>query len=179
MYRDILKVVLASVFLVLAACSSTPEADVVKTKIEPAPTTVEQTEVVDEDSDPYGLGYSGSYLRSLGLDRNPLEYDTIYFPYNSSSFGERGKIIIEAHAKHLASTAATSVILEGHADERGTREYNLALGERRGQSVQDKMNSLGTGVSTVKVISYGEERPVVLENSEDAWRANRRVQILY
>lgn len=202
MYRNMFKIGLVAAFLFLAACSSTKEEsegsnlDVTTKK---APTTDNSasngggdTTVVDtsgstiaggaialDPNDPYGLGYSDDYLRSLGIDRNPLEYDTIYFPYNSSSFGERGKIIIEAHAKNLASLATLNVVLEGHADERGTREYNLALGERRGQAVQDMMNALGTGTSGLQVISYGEERPVVLESNEDAWRANRRVQILY
>jgi len=71
-------------------------------------------------------------------------------------------------------------VLEGHADERGTREYNLALGERRSQTVMEKFNSVGgVGANSAQTVSYGEERPVSLEQNDAAFEANRRVQILY
>jgi len=199
MYRQMFKVSLVSAVLLLAACSSTEEEadlDLESTKPvvkQPAPeksgeTTTEVSDKADlviipewgDDSNAWNTGYSIDYLRSLGIDRDPLDYDTIYFPYNSSQLGERAKVIAEAHSRNLQTYAGSpNVVLEGHSDERGTREYNLALGERRGQAVRDLMTSYGTGTSGLQVVSYGEERPVILEQNEDAWRANRRVQILY
>ena len=72
-----------------------------------------------------------------------------------------------------------AVVLEGHADERGTREYNLALGEQRGGVVAELFQGLGVDSSAIRVISYGEERSVALGHDEDAWAMNRRVEILY
>ena len=134
------------------------------------------------DFDPnnaWGSGYTQDQLLALGIDRNPLEYDTVFFEYDSSQITERSQIIIAAHAKSLASQSGKNVVLEGHTDERGTREYNLALGERRAVSVQNVMNSIGAGSNAVSAVTYGEERPVQVGQSPESWSANRRVQILY
>jgi peptidoglycan-associated lipoprotein len=79
----------------------------------------------------------------------------------------------------LSSNPEVTVILEGHADERGTREYNLALGERRANAVQQLLVLQGVAQSQIQVISFGEERPVALGHDGEAWRLNRRVEILY
>lgn len=132
------------------------------------------------DDDAWGTGYSIDQLRNLGFDKNPLEYDTVFFQYNSSEIDERSKIIIEAHQRFLSKASGKSIVLEGHADERGTREYNLALGERRSQTVMENFNSAGgVGANSAQTVSYGEERPVSLEQNDAAFEANRRVQILY
>jgi len=145
MNQSILKLSVISILLLLAACSSNKKEEDVSnlenTKKETAnkdlgtkKSTVGSTDASSTGStegtqygeldlsDPYGLGYSDEYLRSLGIDRNPVEYDTIYFPYNSQAISERGKIILEAHARRLQFYGATNVLLEGHADERGTRK---------------------------------------------------------
>jgi peptidoglycan-associated lipoprotein/tol-pal system protein YbgF len=87
--------------------------------------------------------------------------------------------IIRAHAAYLRSNPTGRVLLEGHADERGSREYNLGLGERRGMSVLDLMRAEGVSASQVEVVSYGEERPVCRQTSEACWERNRRVEIVY
>jgi len=79
----------------------------------------------------------------------------------------------------LSSNPDVSVVLEGHADERGTREYNLALGERRAKAVEQLLVLQGVGQNQIQVISFGEERPVALGHDEEAWRLNRRVEFLY
>ena len=127
----------------------------------------------------WGTGYTQAQLEALGITRNPLEYDTVFFEYDSSQITERSQIIITAHAKSLASQSGKNVVLEGHTDERGTREYNLALGERRAVAVQNLMSSIGAGNSSVSPVTYGEERPVQVGQSPESWSANRRVQILY
>ncbi len=114
---------------------------------------------------------------SAGADL--LSERRVYFEFDSSSIDGEYTAIVEAHAKHLSSNTNLSVTLEGHADERGTREYNLALGERRAQAVARMMRALGVSGSRIKVVSYGEEKPLALEHNESAWRQNRRVEIIY
>ena len=154
--------------LFLAACAGT------KDKVEES-----SSAAATDDSNAWGTGYSKDYLASLGITKNPLEYTTVYFEYDSSQIDERSRIIITAHAKALNNRAGVNVVLEGHTDERGTREYNLALGERRAASVQSLMKTVGAGNNALSLVTYGEERPVALTQDEQSWQANRRVQILY
>lgn len=124
---------------------------------------------------------AGADARALAeAERAGLTSKTrIYFEFDSSSVDDEGRAIVEAHAAHLASNPGIRVTLEGHADERGTREYNLALGERRAQAVQKLMGALGVGANRVTTVSYGEEKPVDPDHNESAWRQNRRVEIIY
>ncbi len=130
---------------------------------------------------------SDDSLVSSGLDDGAgesadfdlLNQRVIYFEYDSSSLSEESRAIIEAHAGYLASAPGTQVVLEGHADERGTREYNLSLGEDRAQSVARIMGGAGVNGDHIQTISYGEERPVSLGSDESSWSLNRRVEILY
>jgi peptidoglycan-associated lipoprotein len=103
----------------------------------------------------------------------------VYFAFDSSSIDEESRAIIEAHATHLAANTSIKVRLEGNCDERGTREYNLALGERRAQAVERIIRALGVGAERITPVSYGEEKPVALDHNESAWRQNRRVEIVY
>ena len=131
-------------------------------------------------SNPWGVpGYSEDELRALGITENPLNYKVVYFEYNSSTVDERSRIIIDAHARNLNATGGAQVSLEGHADERGTRDYNLALGERRAQEVSRLMQAGGAGSSSIQTISYGEERPADTGHNDAAWQKNRRVAINY
>ena len=134
--------------------------------------------VVSSANNAYGTGLSAEQLRALGIEGDPLNYKTVYFQYNSSNIDQRSRIIAEAHGRHLQSRNGSSVTLEGHADERGTRDYNLALGERRAQSVSSLMKASGAS-SLINTISYGEERPVNAAHTESAWGQNRRVEIKY
>ena len=86
---------------------------------------------------------------------------------------------MEAHAEYLTKHPDTTITLEGHTDERGSREYNLALGERRAQAVKQQMTLLGVNPDQIHVTSYGEERPAVQGHNEYAWSRNRRVVIDY
>jgi peptidoglycan-associated lipoprotein len=108
-----------------------------------------------------------------------LSKRVVYFDFDSSSIREDSRAIIEAHARYLASKPGASVVLEGHADERGTREYNIALGERRANSVRQLMVLNGVASGQIQTVSYGEERPVATGHSETAWNLNRRVEIVY
>ena len=115
---------------------------------------------------------------SLDLD-DPLGTRVIYFEFDSNALTPEAQRIVEAHAEYLAGNPGMAVVLEGHADERGTREYNLALGERRANAVADLFQAMGVMSDAVRSISYGEERPVAMEHDESAWSLNRRVEILY
>ena len=84
-----------------------------------------------------------------------------------------------AHGRFLASHQTAQVTLEGHADERGTREYNIALGERRSMAVADLMRAQGASAGQIRTVSYGEERPVATCHDEECWSQNRRVEIVY
>lgn len=100
---------------------------------------------------------------------------TIYFDYDKDTIRPEFESILNAHAQYLRSNPNSSVILQGHADERGTREYNLGLGERRAQSVERYLSVQGVSPSQVEIVSYGEERPAVDGHSEESYAQNRRV----
>jgi len=104
---------------------------------------------------------------------------TVYFEYDRSVVLEQDRSILEAHAQYLSQNPGAAVTLEGHSDERGTREYNLALGERRANSVRQFMSLLGASGQQLRTVSFGEERPAARGNNEEAWAQNRRVEIIY
>jgi len=108
-----------------------------------------------------------------------LEKRVIYFEFDSSVVKSEYQSILAAHAEYIAGHPDITVVLEGHADERGTREYNIALGERRAKAIQQLLTLQSVGQKQLQVISFGEERPVALGHDESAWSLNRRVELLY
>lgn len=107
-----------------------------------------------------------------------LNTNKVYFEFDSTNVDEQSRQVIEAHSQFLIENSDVNVVLEGHADERGTREYNLALGERRANSVAEIMIAYGVAPGRIQTVSYGEERPAALGSDESAWQLNRRVVIL-
>jgi peptidoglycan-associated lipoprotein len=105
--------------------------------------------------------------------------NVIYFDLDQSDIRPEFAALITAHAKHLAGSSGTKVRLEGHTDERGSREYNIALAERRAQAVRRALMLQGTGDGQLTTVSYGEERPAVEGSDESAYEKNRRVEIIY
>jgi peptidoglycan-associated lipoprotein len=103
----------------------------------------------------------------------------IYFDFDKSNIKDDFREIIAAHAKYLADNPNATVTVEGHTDERGTREYNLALGERRAAAVKQMLILQGAAASQINTISYGEERPAALGHDEQAWSLNRRAELVY
>jgi len=124
----------------------------------------------------FGDGFEGTPLDDPA---SPLSKRTIYFEFDSSEISSEFQDIITAHAQYLAANPELSVVLEGHTDERGSREYNMALGERRASSVQKMMLLQGVQENQVQSVSFGEERPAAPGSDESAWQANRRVELLY
>lgn len=124
------------------------------------------------DNPNYGQGV-------VGGPQAPAKDRVIYFSYDSSAVDSRAEAIIKAHAAYLKSNSNAKILLEGHTDNRGSREYNIALGERRAISVLKLFNALNVPVSQIRLISYGEENPAVSGYNEDAYKRNRRVVIQY
>ncbi|MDJ0971582.1 MAG: peptidoglycan-associated lipoprotein Pal [Kiloniellales bacterium] len=104
--------------------------------------------------------------------------DRVFFDFDKYDLKPEGRSTVEALAAWLNSFPAVTLTLEGHADERGTREYNLALGERRANAVKDYLIALGINAGRLTTISYGEERPAVPGSYEEAWAQNRRSQFV-
>jgi peptidoglycan-associated lipoprotein len=100
--------------------------------------------------------------------------DRVFFDYDRFDLKAEAKSTLERQASWLKQYRSFSITVEGHADERGTREYNLALGEKRAAAIKDYLTSLGVSASRVKTISYGKERPAVLGSDESSWAQNRR-----
>jgi peptidoglycan-associated lipoprotein len=117
--------------------------------------------------------------RNLDNPDSLLSQRTIYFEFDRSNVRAQFMPILDAHAAFVRANPSARVILEGHTDERGSREYNLGLGERRGTSVRDLMVAAGVASRQVEVVSFGEERPVCRQSNEDCWQRNRRTEIVY
>jgi len=108
-----------------------------------------------------------------------LDKRVIYFAFDKSDINSEDLPVIQAHAQYLANHPSVHVRLEGFADERGTREYNMALGERRDHSVLEFFALQGVAADRIETVSYGEEHPVALGHNESSWSQNRRVEIVY
>ena len=122
-----------------------------------------------------------------GISVSPLEAErqrlmqqlVVYFDYDTADILPEFNALLQAHGQFLAQNPNTNIRLEGHADERGSREYNIGLGERRAQAVRRVLMLQGAGGSQLTTVSYGEERPAQTGSDDEAWRLNRRVELVY
>ena len=126
-----------------------------------------------------GQGQNGADDETAGPQAGLLARRVIYFDFDSSEIKGDGTDIVGAHAKYLANNPTARVRLEGHTDDRGSREYNIGLGERRAQSVRRALLLQGATEAQLSTVSYGAERPAVAGHDEAAWSKNRRVEIVY
>ncbi|HWM92153.1 MAG TPA: peptidoglycan-associated lipoprotein Pal [Thermoanaerobaculia bacterium] len=143
-----------------------PTQDVVDTPPPPAE---------DETEDPLlsaDLQIVNDELRRRGFSPD------VYFEYDEISLSDETRERLARNAELLKAQPSFQVTIEGHADERGTNEYNLALGERRANSVRDYLGSLGVDGGRLRIITYGEERPVCTESAESCWSQNRRAHMI-
>jgi peptidoglycan-associated lipoprotein len=145
-----------------------------------------QTEIGNNGADASGAGSDAANAGSVGSDDEAagpqgglLAKRIIYFDFDSSDIKGEGTDVVAAHAKYLASHGGIRVRLEGNTDDRGSREYNIGLGERRAQAVRRALLLQGAGEAQISTVSYGAERPAVVGNDEAAWSKNRRVEIVY
>jgi peptidoglycan-associated lipoprotein len=165
---------------------ATPPADLnVETTTVPAPPStpaptmdVQQPAaptVTDQQEDP--LLSADMEIVNQELQRRGFSAD-VYFDYDESNLSDDTRDKLSRNADLLKSNAQFSMMIEGHADARGTSEYNLALGERRANAVRDYITSLGIPASRIRTISYGKERPVCTEDTESCWSQNRRAHMV-
>jgi peptidoglycan-associated lipoprotein len=142
----------------------------------------------DNGADANGAGANGAVAgqnaggpddETAGPQGGLLARRVIYFDFDSSEIKGDGTDIVGAHAKYLANNPGARVRLEGHTDDRGSREYNIGLGERRAQSVRRALLLQGATEAQLSTVSYGAERPAVAGHDEAAWSKNRRVEIVY
>jgi len=110
---------------------------------------------------------------------NILSKRSVYYDFDKSDVKDEYKPMVEAHAKYLTGNKAAKVAVQGNCDERGSREYNIALGNRRADSVRKVMNVMGASDSQIEVISFGEEKPRATCHDESCWKENRRSDIVY
>ncbi|MCD7097435.1 peptidoglycan-associated lipoprotein Pal [Stenotrophomonas sp. MMGLT7] len=108
-----------------------------------------------------------------------LRQRVVYFDFDQDSVKPEFQAIVACHAKYLRDRPSSRITLQGNTDERGSRAYNQALGERRGNAVSSALQANGGSASQLTVVSYGEERPVCTESSESCWSQNRRAEIVY
>jgi peptidoglycan-associated lipoprotein len=161
--------------LVLQACGSNKD----RTSSDGAYGSTEQT------SEPYTdrIAPQPAPLDDSGFDtaaaaERALSTNVIYFDFDETTIRPEYMGVVDAYARYLQGNPSARARLEGHADERGTREYNLGLGERRALAVESALLGKGVSREQISVLSYGEERPEDLAHSESAWSKNRRVQIV-
>jgi peptidoglycan-associated lipoprotein len=171
--RRAMVIVLVAAALSLGACASK----------RPKPAPPEAPNAANEAAQ--GAGAGGNYSKggpedeASGPQGGLLAERIVYFDFDSAEIKGAGTDVVAAHAKYLAAHSATRVRLEGHTDERGSREYNIGLGERRAQSVRRALLLQGASDAQISTVSYGEERPAVAGHDEAAWAKNRRVEIVY
>ena len=107
------------------------------------------------------------------------EIETIYFDFDTSAIREDSREVLDLHVAYLRANKSANIVLEGHADERGTREYNMALGLRRANAVKSYFEVQGVSADQIEVVSYGEEQPAEIGHNNAAWEKNRRVELNY
>jgi peptidoglycan-associated lipoprotein len=132
-----------------------------------------------------GYGSGSAYGEDQDGMSNPmgpggaLENRVVYFNYDQSDVDADARPLLVSHGEYLATNPDATVRLEGHGDERGSREYNIGLGERRAQSVKQILLLQGASMDQLNTVSYGEERPAALGSDEETWSLNRRVELVY
>ncbi len=180
----------------LAGCASAPTDTMDDGQLGADSGTESSTVFGGGDSSGSSMDDSGSSVETMGLSDGSdissqsltLDLDdpssllskrVIYFDFDRSKVRSEFNEIITAHANYLANNPGAMVKLEGHADERGSREYNIGLGERRGNSVSRHFGLQGASRNQLEVVSFGEERPVATGHDDASWSLNRRVEIIY
>ena len=160
------------IVLVLAACKTAPKTEPVTETAAPPTKAPVATQAAPDPRD-----YADA--RNFDNPESLLSKRVVYFDFDKSTVRPEFRAIVAAHASYAKAHASARVTLEGHADERGTREYNLGLGERRGNAVEALMAAQGARSDQLTVVSYGEERPVCRVSDDECWSLNRRVEIVY
>lgn len=176
--NQLTKVALLALFL--TACKSTPmtPAKVEDTSSKPATTSTAPV-MTDDSADKSAIKTVEVESKDLGLDAPELAKRQVFFDYDSDLIKEEYKGVIASHAKYLAAHPSAKVVLQGNTDERGTREYNVSLGQRRSVAVKKSLNLLGVADSQIETVSYGEERATQNCKDDSCYQNDRRVDLVY
>jgi len=169
--KNVLWIVLVAAAFSVTACSKSNTkdgADTATSTAAPPPSTTGQNT---------GGGISVSPLEAE--QQRLMQQLVVYFDYDQAEIKPEFNNMLAAHGQYLAKNASVSLRLEGNTDERGSREYNIGLGERRAQSVRRALMLQGAAATQLTTVSYGEERPAATGSTEEAWRLNRRVELVY
>ena len=158
----------------LAACSSTPKPESGAAVEDHGAGTPPSSVARVEAGQPSGAG-----IAALRDPKNILSKREVFFDFDSYVIREEAKPLVEAHAKFLVGNPTMKMLIQGNADERGSREYNLALGQKRADAVKKAMGLLGAKDGQIESVSLGEEKPRCTERTEDCYAQNRRGEILY
>ncbi len=174
------KLVLIAMMVLLAACGSKGTKDETKADVEDKSSApaVPVTKPLEGD-DMAGKAAAGSLDPRLRDPNHILSKRAVYFDYDSYVIKEEFKPLIQAHSKFLTENKAARVTVQGNADERGSREYNLSLGQKRAESVKKAMQVLGVEEVQIEAVSFGEEKPICTDANEACWAKNRRSDLVY
>jgi peptidoglycan-associated lipoprotein len=164
----------------LTACGTTGQQATVEDRTEPQPTTAATTPSAQS------TGVADSQVASSALPADPrkdpaspLAQRSVYFDFDSYVVKDQYRAMLEAHAGYLKSKGDARLILQGNADERGSREYNLALGQKRAEAVRKALVVMGVSNAQLEAISFGEEKPRATGSNESAYAENRRTDLVY
>ncbi len=174
------KWIIAAALVVLAAgCSSTPEKT--ETPIDEKPVTPAATTPSATTSGATTSGVTGTALPTLHKDPNNIlsKQRSVYFDYDQFVIKDQYRPMIEAHAKYLQSNRGLKITIQGNTDERGTREYNIALAQKRADAVKKTLVLLGVQEAQIETVSFGKEKPRREGHDEASWAENRRADIVY
>lgn len=179
--RRALSVLIVAAALGLAACAHKPPhvTPATNTAVPTNGSGAESAGAAGANANEGAGGANAGAEGAAGPQEGLLAKHTIYFDFDSSEIKGEGTDIVSAHAKYLAGHPNVKVRLEGNTDERGSREYNIGLGERRAQAVRRALLLQGASDAQISTVSYGAERPVDPGHDEAAWAKNRRVDIVY
>ena len=178
MRKNVLVLVALCSAVLLAGCPSKPRPQPTGTNVSSG-TTTDQSQTSGANSSNAQGQQTEAGGESAGPSGEQLKNRTIYFDFDSSEIKSEYNELITAHARYLAANSTKRVRIEGNTDERGSREYNIGLGERRAQAVRRVLMLQGVNESQITTVSYGEERPAVTGHTEEAWARNRRANIVY
>lgn len=169
----------AALLALLSACASTSDKE------------GEAANATDANTSANATGTSGTGVKGTGIDpskgaKNPLtdpanilSKRSIYFDLDSYSVKDEFRPLVESHAQYIKQNPGAKAFLQGNTDERGSREYNLALGQKRAEAVKKMMNVMGVADNQIETVSFGEEKPKSEGHDEGAWSQNRRSDIIY
>lgn len=177
--RKLLSLTMLVAVMALGACSHKPVLNHPPAAASEVPAAGAQANGADANSAAGGAGSVSGGEDIAGPQEGILAQRIIYFAFDSSELSGEGTALIAAHAHYLVAHSNVHVRLEGNTDERGSREYNIGLGERRAQAVRRAMLLQGVTEAQLSTVSYGAERPAVEGHDETAWAKNRRVVINY